>query len=100
VANEVPELKAEAAKNILVGGSGQLMKSLMQNRLIDEFRPLSRGIGRRKAPFRRGQFCTAQVRRGQAARLRSCAYLIRAGEAGRDIKARSYGSLTLLAGYR
>ena len=51
VAEEVARLKQQEGQDILVAGSGQLVRSLMQHDLIDEFRfmlyPLVLGSGKR-----------------------------------------------------
>jgi dihydrofolate reductase len=51
VAEEVSRLKAQPGKNINIVGSGELVRSLMQNDLIDEYQlmvcPVLLGVGKR-----------------------------------------------------
>lgn len=51
VAEEVAALKRQAGQDILVGGSGQLIQTLIQNNLVDEYRllvyPVVLGTGKR-----------------------------------------------------
>ncbi|OUJ75085.1 dihydrofolate reductase family protein [Hymenobacter crusticola] len=63
VAEEVAQLKQQPGQNILVGGSGQLVQTLMQHDLIDEYRimffPVVIGQGKRL--FRQGSMATLKL---------------------------------------
>lgn len=51
IVEEIKKLKKQTGKDILVYGSGELVKTLMQNKLIDEYHillyPLTLGSGKR-----------------------------------------------------
>ncbi|WP_324675388.1 dihydrofolate reductase family protein [Hymenobacter sp. GOD-10R] len=63
VAEEVTRLKQQPGQNILVGGSGQLVQSLMQHDLVDEYRimffPVV--IGKGKRLFKQGSTATLKL---------------------------------------
>ena len=71
LAEEIPELKREAGKDIVVFGGGHIAHSLIRERLVDEFRltvhpvALGEGISLDARPAR-----AAAVRAGQQHRLR------------------------------
>ena len=63
VAEEVTRLKQQPGQNILVGGSGQLVQTLMQHDLVDEYRIMFFPVvvGRGKRLFKQGSTATLKL---------------------------------------